>query len=205
MADLIAAVRRAASTWSRRRAERRLWANVATVDELAELLARFVEGELTEWPYHAGPREPETVEIAPALATANRNGFLTIGSQPGRSEETGNGWEQRAAVDGLATPEVVGQLRDLVTGTRLQMQARMPASWKTDYSTAVPVTRLGNHEHTVFGAVVPPREIGFMFDGVPDDVVDQLIDMHQVAIVDPEWGDHDLLWQRLAQLEVRCG
>ncbi len=180
-------------------AERRLWANAPTVEHVGELMAWFCLGELQSWPGHAGPTDPETREanLGPVLAGMNRRGFITLCSQPGVDLD-GQGWQQRAAVDGLATPAVLAQLRGLTAGTRLQVIAHPPSRWRHDYSRAVDVTRVGEHNVTRFGSRSPTREIRFMFDGVPDCVVDELAAMWQVTIVDPEWGAESLLWDRLA-------
>ncbi len=182
------------------RAERRLWRNAPTVGHVGELMAWFCLGELQSWPGHAGPTDPETREanLGPVLAAANRRGFLTLCSQPGVDLDD-EGWQQRAAVDGLATPAVLAQLRGLVTGTRLQVIAHPASRWRRDYAASADVTRVGEHEVTRFGGQSPASEIRFMFDGVPDSVVDELVAMWQVAIVDLRWGAESLLWDRLAE------
>ncbi|QJY46634.1 DUF6919 domain-containing protein [Pseudonocardia broussonetiae] len=182
-------------------AERRLWNRAPTVGHVAELMAWFCLGELQSWPGHDGPTDPETREanLGPVLAHACRSGFITTGSQPGIDRDPEDGFEQRAAVDGLATAEVLAKLRALTAGTRLQIVAHRPSKWRRDYGAAVDVTRVGEHYVTSFGARLPPRDIVFSFAGVRDLVVDELAAMWQVTIVDPEWGAHSLLWDRLAQ------
>lgn len=202
------------SAWRQRQAERQLWANVRDLAELRELMAQFCEGRLWAWPNHLGPRDPETVEIGDALAHANRAGFLTTGSQSGVSDPMGNEdgsiadcgalWEQRAAVEGFATIETTYRLIDLISGSGLEAQygrAENVRWWRRyDFEHTVLVTRVNDHEHTHFGAEVGRRGTRFMFYGVPTPVVRQLQDLVQVFIYDPRWGEHDLLWERLAKL-----
>lgn len=186
--------------WRLARAERRLWSQAPSVEHLRELMAWFCEGELSGWPGHPGPRAEETSEIAPALAAANRHGLLTTGSQPGCLNHNGDGWDQRPAVDGLATADTVAKLRRLVAGTRLQLIVHeTPARWRANYDRAVLVTRENGEERTGFGAQLTERQIDSMFSGVNPEVAAQLVEMRQVTIVDPEWGDHDLLWRRLSE------
>lgn len=203
------------SAWRQRQAERQLWANVRDLAELRELMAQFCEGKLWAWPGHLGPRDPETVEIGDALAHANRAGFLTTGSQPGVSDPMGDEdgsiadcgalWEQRAAVEGFATAEVAYRLDDLVGDTaELKIQfgwARNVRWWRRyGFEHVVSVTRVNGDGHTHFGAEVGCRGIRWMFSGVPSPMDRQLQDLVQVFIYDPRWGEHDLLWERLAKL-----
>lgn len=182
------------------RAEARLWSNAPSTDHVAELMAWFCLGELQSWPYHHGPtcRETREANLGPALAHACRTGYITTGSQPGEDPDE-QGWEQRAAVDGQATDAVLDQLRGLTAGTRLQVIAHRPARRRRDYEPALVVTRAGDYEFTEFGAQLTRRDARDMFRGVPDHVADELAEMWQVTIIDPRWGAHRLLWDRLAE------
>ncbi len=181
---------------TRRLIEARRWREVSSFADLCELSAEFCEGKLARTPGHMGPRAGETVRIGDELAHANRQGFLTSGSQPGEDDD---GHQQRAAVEGFASPETVEKLRGLVAGTRLQMQVSTYGQRRTDYSGAYEATRQvypdgSCHVFTEFGAVPGRNEIGCDFDR--PDLVDG---MAYVSIHDPDWGDHSLLWDRLAQ------
>lgn len=190
--------------WSVSRAERRLWAEAATFQELAELTARWCEGELLETPSHGGPRFEETVPIGSVLAHANRRGFLTENSQPGMDETLGlydRSYLQRAAVMGYAQPATLARLAKMVEGTRLVLHVDSIRRWGSDRSVSVPVT--GDTEgvtHTGFGGIPSRRTVKFHFEGCHSDAVDEVLSSGVVLIYDPWWGEHDLLWERLSQL-----
>src|SRR6059058_4543261 len=102
------------------KAERKLWASANTLEDLANLTARWLEGDLDSQPGyqpHHGP-DNETVSLIPTLARLNRAGFLTSNSQPGNSECVGYDgatWAQRAVVDGWVSP---GLAEGLVAAAR---------------------------------------------------------------------------------------
>lgn len=96
-------------------------------------------------------------------------------------------------------PETAAQLEALVRGTRLRIQASQRRSWRGDYSRAFLVSRYVRAdgsvlEETHFG-FVPGRRTAFTDFG-RGDLTDGAL---YVTIHDPEWGDHSLLWDRLAQ------
>lgn len=181
--------------WRERRQQAALWEKAETFADLGELVARFCEGELVETPDHGGPRCPETVPVAAQLAHANRCGFVTTSSQPGYDHD---GSQQRAAVEGWAMPETAEQLEALVGGTRLQLQVSERRAWRADYSRAFLVSRYVHPdgevlEETHFG-FVPGSRTDFIDLGRSDLTDGALF----VTVHDPEWGDHSLLWDRLA-------
>lgn len=218
------------------RIEGKQWAAAETFEDVCELSAQFCEGKLHSTPTHLGPRMPETVEIAAELANANRHGFLTDGSQPGRTQGQDGYYAQRAAVTGLASAETVERLRRLVEGTPLILNVselatprRSITPYRGDYSKAIVVTR--DQDATVGFAELAPAWLnrarkwdeqrgGLTDEGRfepehPGDVTDfgyiptrgeaerdHGIDMDgvlHVTIVDPRWGPHRTLWERLAQ------
>jgi len=189
-------LRDALAGWRESRHEAGAWSSARTLTDLGELVARFCEGELSETPDHAGPRAPETERIAAPLAHANRQGFITSSSQPGVLDDTGR---QRAAVEGWATPETEDRLWRLVAGTRLDMHAtNHRPRWATNYSTAVPVSEVatdtgGYVTCTDFGAVPSARDFAHL---ERPDLTDGCA---FVSIIDPEWGDEPLLWERLSE------
>lgn len=201
-------------TMARQERQRRehlgLWADADSFAELCTLMARFVRGEIAAWPDH-GERFDETVEIAEPLAHANAAGFLTWGSQPGASGHatpdkpcSSVGWEQRAEVSGWCRDDVLARLRDITYGTRLVFVVRKAnprfLARSVDYSTIVTVSRMGGHRTTDAGATLNRRQIEFMWQGIHERLVNEIIPMNQVTIYDPEYGPHTLLWERLVLL-----
>src|ERR1700678_2550864 len=97
-------------------ADREAWASARTLADLGELTAQWLEGGIISQPGYApgcGPDE-ETVPLIPILATLNRAGFVTSGSQPGDAGygSEGTGWQQRAAVEGFADAALLVRLSD---------------------------------------------------------------------------------------------
>lgn len=190
--------------WTQRLAESSLWRGAKTFADLCELSAQFCEGKLSRTPDHGGPRCEETERIAEPLAHANRKGFLTIGSQPGEDaplyyegELRGFG-QQRAAVEGWAHPDTAERLQRLFAGTRIQVRVSQRRKWRADYSQVTNVSRYvpseGDvREETHFGFV--PAETTHFIDLGRQDLTSGAA---YVTLIDPEWGDHDLLWRRLS-------
>ena len=68
--------------WRKSRADRRLWRQAESLPELADLMARWLEGELSMWPGYDDWPDEETAELIPVLARANRAG---LGSSPAKA------------------------------------------------------------------------------------------------------------------------
>ncbi|MBV9922035.1 MAG: hypothetical protein JOY78_14440 [Pseudonocardia sp.] len=155
--------------WRQRRAEQRQWANVNDFAGLRELTARWCLGELS-WSGvgQPAPRDPETVPIGEALAAINRAGLLTTFSEPAWVSPDGS-TGQHAQVWGFATPETEEHLRHLLAGTRLQMTSEMY-----------------------------PKDLGLEIFGVTNHLYDQISEMPQIRVWDPQRRPSDLLWRRLS-------
>ncbi|MFI5068205.1 MAG: DUF6919 domain-containing protein, partial [Streptosporangiales bacterium] len=114
------------------RADRKRWASARTLADLGALAALWLEEGIMSQPGYAagcGPDE-ETRPLVPVLAACNRAGFVTNCSQPGY---WGDGtWDQRAAVEGFATPEVLGRILRETDGTGLIVTAQRASRWCTD-------------------------------------------------------------------------
>ena len=114
------------------RADRRAWEAARTLADLGELTAQWLEGTIASQPAYTpgcGP-DPETAPLIPVLACCNRAGYVTNCSQPG---ETGTGfdgaaWEQRAAVEGFASPAVAGRIWEAAEPAGLTVIAHAPAT-----------------------------------------------------------------------------
>lgn len=181
------------------------WRSARTLADLGELTARWLEGDLDEVPGYGGPPDEETRPLVPALAALNRAGYVTIGSQPG---ETGRGvdggfWEQRAAVDGLASGLLVWRIAGAAERAGLTVITHDPAGrprWGTR-GQAVPVTREDGEDCTWFGAQVSRHHLSDSwtgFGGCHRDAVRAVLRAYQVTVIDPEWGRPGLLWEVLS-------
>ena len=95
-------------------ADRQAWEAARTLADLGELTAQWLEGAIASQPAYTpgcGP-DPETAPLIPVLACCNRAGYVTNGSQPGEAGTGYDGawWEQRAAVEGFASPAVAERI-----------------------------------------------------------------------------------------------
>lgn len=209
---------RCSDLWQRykvRRAEVQPWHQAETLEDVGELTAQWAEGTMKYHPggYDQGPAE-ETLGIAPALVTLNRNGFVTSGSQPGEGPEEsydGGTYWQRAAVDGHVDAATADRLEAACVEAGLTFVRNGPARWRTSWRSSVPVTvtardgvtddppaggclDAGYYVHTGFGTHLSRRAVKFHFDGC---AADALRAAEQVTVIDPVWGRKDHLWNTL--------
>ena len=175
-----------------------------TLADLGELTAQWLEGAIASQPAYTpgcGP-DPETTPLIPVLACCNRAGYVTNGSQPG---ETGTGydgarWEQRAAVEGFASPAVAERIWEAAGPAGLTVIAHAPATlprWRIRYDQAVPVTTREARPCTWFGAQLSRHHLrdGWTGYGIcHPDAVTALCTAWQVTVIDPGWGRNDRLW-----------
>ena len=145
-------------------ADRRAWEAARTLADLGELTAQWLEGAIASQPAYTpgcGP-DPETAPLIPVLACCNRAGYVTNGSQPGEAGTGYDGawWEQRAAVEGFASPAVAERIWEAAEPAGLTVIAHAPATlprWRIRYDQAVPVTRApGAPLYPVRRAAIPP-------------------------------------------------
>jgi len=189
------------------RADRKRWASARTLADLGNLTALWLEGEIRKMPNYDGPPAPETRELVPVLAALNRAGLVTHGSQPGEAD-SGNGWEQRAAVECFASPDLAGRLHaTLEDGPGFLVRVR-EASRRMSWKGAIPVSLDQGQVFTQFGVQLSRRFLRDSWEGYGTchgEAVAALCGARQVTIVDPQWGRNDRLWpvlERFAAQEV---
>lgn len=166
------------------RADRRAWAEARTVADLSQLMARWLDGDLKSWPGNApgyGP-DDETRSLVPALAAANRAGFLTTCSQPGsdRAGFDGAHWRQRAAVEGLVAD--ADMLR------RVQRAAQRHGLRVTTGGQWTGVTDRNGELITVFGQRIDDRIRRSTWPGIHRVAYRAVVAAQQVTVVHPVWG-----------------
>jgi hypothetical protein len=187
-------------------ADRKLWAAARTLADLGELTAQWLEGYIASVPGYCSAPADETASLVPVLAAANRAGFVTDSSQPG---ESGDGWEQRAAVQGYADDETLDALtraaRKAPDG--LVLLACESTRFRVNYRSALPVTRSGGRDFTWFGAALPRRHLRDSWTGYGEcgrEAVKAVCGAWQVTLIDTEWGREDSpLWAVLADFASR--
>lgn len=184
--------------WRKTRADRKLWRQAGSLPELCELMARWLEGELSMWPGYEDGAAEETADLIPVLARANRAGFLTDQSQPACDGPGFDGarWEQRAAVSGLVADDgMLFALGRVAEAHRLTILVR--AADDQARIEGVTATRVDGEPYTVFGARLTRRQLRHIWRGVSRQALDDITDAMQVTLVDPEYGRNDRLWTAL--------
>lgn len=164
------------------RTDRRTWAGARALTDLGELTAQWLEGRIGSQPGYVpncGP-DDETRELIPALAAANRAGYLTTDSQPGSDGpgHDGRRWQQRAAVQGFATPTTLARLRHAAARHGLLIA-----------DSPVPATTRDGRVVTAFGGRMHDRDLRNIWSGVVSrDAYQAVKNATQVAVVCPDWG-----------------
>jgi hypothetical protein len=187
--------------WRKARADRRRWAAARTLPELADLMALWLEGELSMWPGHGAGADEETTLMLPTLAAANRAGFLTDQSQPGYDGPGFDGlhWQQRAAVSGLVADEqLLIQIRRAGEKAGLLVLISHPRLLPRGHGTTCTVR--GGQPYTIFGEHLPIGVLQRIWRGVSRQAFDTVADAWQVCLIDPDLGRNDRLWPALDDL-----
>lgn len=171
--------------------------------EFGELTAQWLEGTITYQPNYGGPRgcvpDPETAELAPFLAAANRAGFVTRSSQPGFDGLGFDGahWQQRAAVDGyVADRDALNRLVNCGRDAGLFVQVGH-SSRRTRWNCRVPISRREDKATCWFGVALGRRGIASEHDESPN-MAAALQRAAQVTVIDHEWGPTDRMVKFLA-------
>lgn len=204
--NIVLTIQDTIARWSGRmsRADAERWQEARTVVDLADLTALWLEGEIGSQPGYAagyGP-DPETLDLIPVLADANRAGYLTHQSQPGEPPGIGydgETWAQRAAVCGYASADLAARLHAAATEAGLIVHVYAPSRRRRRgerHGTTV-TTRAGQ-PYTGFGQRLPRHLIQFLYGDCHPDAVAAIQAAHQVTVIDPEWGRDDRLWPVLA-------
>jgi methylenetetrahydrofolate reductase (NADPH) len=94
--------------------------------DINEVFAKYVEGKVSRLPWCTEPLQLETLEIIERLGKLNRNGFLTINSQPAvnavSSDDPVFGWGgpngriyQKAYIEFFCSPKKLGQFMESIS------------------------------------------------------------------------------------------
>lgn len=178
--------------------DRSPWRVARSFDDLAELTARFIEGDLAHFPgWLAADTDEETDEIAEDLAAINRLGFMTLASQPGRAPHKGFGghtFAQRAFVAGFASAAAARALDALSAEPELVI-----TSCPTDQTGGckLPVGRRGDEMTAWAGHAAGPEELAIFAEVLAPEALRTLERARYVSIIDPHWGNRELLWRSL--------
>lgn len=187
--------------WRKARADRRRWAAVQTLPELAELMALWLEGELSMWPGYGDGADEETSALIPTLVAANRAGFLTDQSQPGCDGPGFDGlrWQQHAAVTGLVVDEqLLTRIRRAGEDAGLLVLISHPCL--LPHGEGVTVTVRGGRPYTAFGEHMPSRVLRRIWRDISSQALGQVVGAWQLCLIDPDFDRNDRLWPLLDEL-----
>jgi hypothetical protein len=173
----------------------RRWREARSLTDLGHVAADWLEGRVPgEHPNGYDEIDPETTDLVPVLVAANRAGFVTDSSQPGKSGPGFDGahWEQRAAVDGFIADQ--GLLDRLTRAAR-----SAGADTLIDDRRGVVVTTRDGELFTGFGARIPRSHMRLCWAEVGRGAYAELKRAHHVAIIARDYGTSgERLWPALA-------
>jgi hypothetical protein len=170
------------------------WQQAESVQDLCDLTAGWLTGEIASHPGYYGPvdvEEHDAPGLTNALVALNRIGFWTRTSQAGADGDGYDGahWTQLAAVDGFADRALAERLEHALAGTRFRIQAH-PVGLQGH--EGVVVTRREGHAHTRFGGSTDDEDLATHLAGVGERAARAVRAGTQVVIWDPRVGRNDL-------------
>lgn len=179
------------------------WSEARSLADLGVLMARWLEGGILECPGYGGRPDEETAELVPSLAAINRNGFVTINSQPA-SRETVDGevWEQRAWVAGLIADEGL-LVRLSLAAWRHGINVIVHDGPGRDFGYAYPATTRDGQPVTWVGMRVACDDVACLFDGCHAAAVSSVVTAWQVTLFDPDLWGGGRLWRVLDAVSGR--
>ena len=184
-------------------ADRPLWANTRTLNDLADLTAAWLNGHIASQPGYYGPvdvDEDDAPGLTAALIACNRARYLTDNSQAGYVGVGADGrqWVQHAAVTGFANPDSLGWLRAAVDAAGLHMIERpVVTSRRQNTRAGVDVTFRDGRPVTGFGDQLDRGHIeNVLYRGCGREAVGEVCAAVQVTVWDPTPGRNGM-WRVL--------
>jgi hypothetical protein len=176
--------------------EREAWKNAKTLDDLGELMARWIEGALEHRPaYYGSEPDEETAPLRDTLAAYNRKGLLTTNSQPGMPIDD-EGCGQRAWVEGYAKEARARRLGALGLWTDLLVFLFPPGNYTWGYQ--IPITVEEYHPFTWTGHHGGHEELEPFAEDLSHEALDALARAWKVVLIDPRWGRKSYLWEHVS-------
>jgi hypothetical protein len=180
---------------------RRLWLEARTFEELCELGARFVEGDIAFFPGWMAPDlDEESDAIAPRLARLCRAGMLTLASQPGRAEHAafdGMRCVQRAFVGAFASPAIADALAGAADASAVAIFVH---ARRGNATAGAPVALRGGIPYLYAGHDAFDDEIECFEDHLCPQGLAALRSSVYVSAYDPTWGREAALWDELERI-----
>lgn len=171
-----------------------LWRKAQTFEELCELMARWIEGELKYRPGYCGESiASETVPLRDTLAGYNRRGFLTVDSQPAEPLDK-HGCGQRAYVMGYASEDLAKTIACLGLHTALLVLIFEPG---VNGGYKIPVTVDEFCPFTRCGWPPGFRDLDCFEEDCGEAAMLCLKRAWKVIVIDLDWGREAYLWDRM--------
>lgn len=171
------------------------WVHAVSLEELGELVARWLGGDLSASLSQDGPPDDETEPLISTLVEMNRTGYWTDQSQPGQADGS---YFQRAHVSGYCSESVANAICAAAVGTELVVLA-LPALH--DSCIQIPISRWSRIEYTWAGGHTSVEE--GLGGQISPQALAEVATSWRVEVVDPSWGRDDLLWE-VVLTALRC-
>ena len=168
-----------------------VWREAESLRELRRLAVDWLRGELLTFPAYGGQPAPETHEIIDPLIRLNESGLLTMGSQPA---QIGEGWQQRAYVDGFAAEIDARRIEVKTLYSDLHILT-FPPGEGGGYMTPVSVS--GGEPTTWSGHADHSQMVEVFEDRCSETALDDLRGAWFVIAIDLRWGRKGHLWDVL--------
>lgn len=169
------------------------WQAARSLDEMAELTARYIEGNSSYFPgFAASTIDRETLVLVDDLVKLNRSGYMTVMSQPGNASAAR---KQRAFVAGFAPKELAHKIARLALYSDLLVLV-VPSQNAITLKTPVIVDE--NRPRGWMG-VPSSRDFAVYETVISDHAKRELQESWSVSLIDLQWGRAKHLWELLGQ------
>jgi len=173
-----------------------VWRRAQTLDDLGELTAKWIKGDLKYHPCYGEGVDSETVPLREILAKYNRKGFVTTFSQPAVS--IGNeGCGQRACVEGYAREDLAKRIATLGLHTDLLIFIFAPGV-RGGYQ--IPITVEEFHPFTWCGGCWDFEELDCLTKICGASALLSLRSAWKVTAIDLQWGREAYLWEHVSRV-----
>lgn len=185
-----------------KRRNRKLWASARNLDDLGECMALWVEGSIASCPGYHGRTDLPTPELTALCTDLCRAGVVTVQSHPGMEWHDNVAWygRSRICIEAFTDDAGLARLREACDGTDLMVVAHRTPARRWFGRTEGPDIPLVQWDYRTVLTLCHPIDrsyVGTMWDGISGEAFDAVLDAWQVAVIDPEWGRNEHLFDTL--------
>jgi hypothetical protein len=182
-----------------KRADRKLWQQARTLQDLADLTCRWLAGEMESQPGYVGPVDIDqhlATWIGQALRDLCGIGFITRDSQGGWAGEDAEGEYivQTPAVTGYTTQETAEALEQYLPGWVLVEHRPAVRRRGSKGGRGWTVTSVDGEPVTVYGRSMPRDDFDFEWEDAGPQAVKEVRKARLLTIMDTDWepGHHPM-------------